>query len=107
MKRFEDVVNSEFLNKYLPVAESLDGFVGKDGMIKFSALEDLFFSLNGGEKPNTFTYAFVHGKQNLIPSWNVPPQFRGQEERIYKVCLDNGETWQDVLGHENDKNVLL
>ncbi len=105
--RFEDVVNKEFIEKYLPLVQESYHVVDKDGKIRFSVLEDIFYSMNGEEFPNRFVYMLIHGKQNLIPSWNFPNQFRGQEDRVYKVCLDKGQTWQEVLGHENKKDILL
>ena len=107
MNRFEDVVNKQFLEEYLPQIDSESPVVDKDGKVDYSVLMDMFNRLNGQENPYRFTYAVVHGTNNLIPSWNVPPQFRGQEDRIYKLCLDKKDTWQNVLGNTESENVLL
>jgi len=107
MSRFENVVNKEFIDKYLPLIHESYKVIDKDGRIRFSVLEDVFYSMNGEEFPNRFIYSLIHGKQNLIPSWNLPKQFVDDEDRLYKVCLNKGKTWKEVLGHEESNDILL
>lgn len=107
MKRFEDVVNVDFFDKYLPLVKPAYGVMDKDGKVRYSVLEEMFRSLNGGDNPNRFVYALIHGIQNLLPAWNTPPKYRGKEEAIYKECLDTGKTWKEVLGYKIDEDIVL
>lgn len=106
MIRFEDVVNKEFLEKYLPEIRP-EFHAVEDGRVNYGNLEDVFFSMDGENKPNRFIYVLVHGIDSQIPSWNLPAKFRGNEEGIYKYCLCNEITWQDIFGNPTDENVLL
>ena len=107
MKRFEDVVNSDFMDKYLPEIKPEYQVIDEDGKVNFGVLEKLFFTMHGDEYPNRFIYSLIHGMWSLMPSWNVPTKFRGNEDGIYKYCLDRGTTWQDVFGNEVSEDVLL
>ena len=106
MMRFEDVVNEQFLEKYL--SENRPEYhVVENGKINYRNLEDVFFSMDGGNNPNRFIYALIHGRTSLLPSWNVPTKYKGEEEGIYQYCLEKGYTWQEVLHYEPDEDVLL
>mgnify|MGYP007012539849 CR=1 FL=1 len=107
MKRFEEVVDKDFLGKYLDEIRPEYNVVGKGGKINYGVLEREFFLMNGGESPNRFIYALLHGKTSLIPSWNIPTKLRNNEDGIYKYCLDRGLTWQEVFGDTVDDNILL
>lgn len=107
MSRFEDVVNREFLKKYLPDIRPEYGVVDEKGRLNYKNLEKAFYSMDGENNPCRFTYALIHGMRSMIPSWNVPGKFRGAEEAIYKYCLDKGITWEDALPESDSEDILL
>ena len=107
MKTFEDIITGEFVrenfDKIKPEYLSID----EDGNVDFNTLREIFNSLHGWEFPYKFVYAIIHGYQELMDSWNIPSQFKGEEERIYKLCLDRGTTWKELLGYKKLKDVEL
>ena len=107
MKRFEEVVDKDFIDKYLDQVRPEYHVVDSNGRIQYGVLEKLFFSMNGEEYPNRFVYSLIYGEQALIPSWNVPVRFRGNEDGLYKYCLDKGITWQKIFGNSLDEDILL
>jgi len=107
MKSFDEVVDSEFLKKYSDKIKGCYALIDKQGRLDLENLRTLFYALKGEENPYRFTYAAIHGMQDLMSTWDVPPKFRGQEERIYKMCLDKDTTWEELLGQKFDENVLL
>jgi len=107
MTRFEDVVNKEFFEKYGDKINPVYGIIGKDGKVSYAALRDVFRTFHGEFYPNRFLYALIHGPSSLIDSWNLPSQFRGKEEEIYRMCLDRDTTWEDVLGYEKPQDGVL
>ena len=107
MKRFEDVVNSEFLEKYGDKIDPVYGAVDKNGKVSYRVLEDVFMKYQGSEYPNQFIYALIHGPQSLIDSWSIPARFRGQEERIYGLCLQRDTDWKEAIGYKQPKEDVL
>ena len=107
MIRFEDIVNKEFFEEYGDKIRPEYGVIGKDGKVSYTALRDVFRAFHGEMYPNQFIYALIHGSSSLIDSWNLPSQFRGKEEEIYKLCLDRDTTWEDELGYKKTKDGVL
>lgn len=104
MAQFDDIVNKEFLEKH----EISPEYVDKDGKVKFESIYELYDAIDGAEYPNRFLYTLVHGRLGLMGAWETPPQFRGHEDRIYKMCLDKGVTWKELLAYkEPGEDVLL
>lgn len=101
MKSFDEVVNGEMLGKYAEEIKPEYMPVDENGNIDFAVMGALFGMLDGGRNPNRYIYALIHGHNNLLDRWSTPSKFAGSEERLYKLCLDKGITWEELLDYKS------
>ena len=61
------------------------------------------------EQPRAAVYAMLHGKWSLMsskwPGVNLGP-YKSTEE-VYKTCVEQGVTWQELLNYEPKENETL
>lgn len=106
--RFGELINEDFWDKYGEQVPPDSGIVGKDGRVNYDPIYRLYNDIDGENHPYRFLYAVIHGQSGLMGMWETPAKFRGHEEKIYKMCLDKGETWKELLSYEEPgKDVLL
>ena len=105
--RFEDAISYDFLQKY---GDKLlkSGVVNGNGELNYDDLFSMWVSMDGETYPYRYRYAVVYGVGGLMGMWETPARFRGHEEKIYKMCLEEGKTWKELLDYkEPGRDVLL
>ena len=108
MKRFEELVDNEFLEKWSGRFSKDFGIVDQDGKISYSRIYDVYKDYDGEHRPNLFMYVLIHGASSFMTTWDVPAQFRGREEDIYAMCLEKDIAWEDLIGKQKTSdNILL